>query len=273
MLRYIVIAVIAFTIGSATVAAAGPAISGFVGLVDGNNTAAINTNRELSVTDSGSAAALQAANTHLANIDSAEGRFAFDGGALRTAPQGTQTVSGVVNVASMPALTIAGTPTVTVANLPATQQVTGTVNIGGTIATRETLPANAIDVAAFLSPQFVITNISQIRPPGTRFAISSVTFANTGTGDIGIAQVQAYFFFNNESCHNGGQVLPGGVVSGGPTAHVGAGQTVSITFPQPFVTQINGGLGTGVCLQATVALAQAGSQLSVLVVGYEIPAQ
>src|SRR5690348_8589030 len=102
MFRYVVVAVIAFTIGSATVAAAGPAISGFVGLVDGNNTAAINTSHELSVTDASATAALQAANTQLASIDSAQDRFTFDGSALRTSPQGTQTVSGTVNISSLP---------------------------------------------------------------------------------------------------------------------------------------------------------------------------
>jgi len=49
--RYAIVGALAFTLGAATLAAAGPTISGFVGLIDGNNTAAINANRELSVTD------------------------------------------------------------------------------------------------------------------------------------------------------------------------------------------------------------------------------
>ena len=51
MFRYAVIATLAFMLGSATVAVAGPTISGYVGLIDGANTAAINASRELSVTD------------------------------------------------------------------------------------------------------------------------------------------------------------------------------------------------------------------------------
>src|ERR1041385_5835472 len=52
-MRRLVIAVIAFMVGSASVAAAGPAVSGFVGLVDGANTAHIDASGQLSVSDRG----------------------------------------------------------------------------------------------------------------------------------------------------------------------------------------------------------------------------
>lgn len=57
-LSYAVVAALAFMLGGAGVAVGGPVVSGFVGLIDGNNTAAINATGELSVVDSGTRAAL-----------------------------------------------------------------------------------------------------------------------------------------------------------------------------------------------------------------------
>src|SRR2546425_9209638 len=50
-LRYALAATLAFSLGSATVVTAGPVVSGFVGLIDGANTAKITASGELSVTD------------------------------------------------------------------------------------------------------------------------------------------------------------------------------------------------------------------------------
>lgn len=119
-LRYTLVATLAFTLGSATVVTAGPVVSGFVGLIDGSNTAAINASRELSVTDA-------SANGHLTNIETATGRLGFDAsGNLKTAPQGTQTVSGTVNVG----------------NFPATQNVSGTVGLSSSANTVKIDPLN-----------------------------------------------------------------------------------------------------------------------------------
>lgn len=72
--RYTLVAILAFGIGSATVATAGPVVSGFVGLIDGTNTAVINSSGELSITDAGTHTAL--------------GKLNFDAsGNLKTATQ------------------------------------------------------------------------------------------------------------------------------------------------------------------------------------------
>lgn len=62
--RYALVATFAFVFGGASFAAGGPVVSGFVTLIDGTNTAAINGARELSVADAGvnmRLAAIQAA--------------------------------------------------------------------------------------------------------------------------------------------------------------------------------------------------------------------
>lgn len=140
--RYALVAALAFTLGSATVVSAGPVVSGFVGLIDGSNTAAINANRELAVTDAAAQAALEAAAGHLANIETDTGLLSFDAfGNLKTAPQGSQAVSGTVNVGNFPATQqVAGT--VNVGNLPATQNVSGTVGVSPSANTVKIDPAN-----------------------------------------------------------------------------------------------------------------------------------
>lgn len=133
IVRYALVAALAFTLGSATVVAAGPVVSGFVGLIDGTNTAAINANRELAVTDAAAEAGLAAAAGHLANIATDTSQLSFDAsGNLMTAPQGSQSVSGTVNVGNFPTTQqVAGT--VNVGNLPRTSVVLTMADLGGTI--------------------------------------------------------------------------------------------------------------------------------------------
>lgn len=128
-LRYALVAALAFSIGSTATVTAGPVVSGFVGLIDGENTAAINASRELSVTDA-------VARSRLAEIGSATGQLTFDAwGNLKTASEGTQMVDGTVNVGNFPTTqNVSGT--VSVANFPATQSVSGTVNVGNFPATQ-----------------------------------------------------------------------------------------------------------------------------------------
>ena len=120
VIRYAVVTALAFTLGSATVVTAGPVVSGFVGLIDGSNTAAINANRELAVSDT-------AAQSALASIAADTGQLSFDAsGNLKTTAQGSQTISGTVNVG----------------NFPATQNVSGTVGLSTTANTVKIDPAN-----------------------------------------------------------------------------------------------------------------------------------
>lgn len=86
-IRYVLIAVLAFLIGNASFAAAGPVVSGFVGLIDGTNTAAINASGELSVSDTD-------ARSHLASVDRSTSQLSFDAaGNLRTMGRTAQVLS------------------------------------------------------------------------------------------------------------------------------------------------------------------------------------
>ena len=121
--RYALVGSLAFSLGSAATVTAGPTISGFVGLADGDNTAAISASRELSVTDA-------VARGRLADIGDATSQLTFDReGNLMTAQVGPQTVNGTVDVGNFPATqNVAGS--VNVGNFPATQNVAGSVNVG-----------------------------------------------------------------------------------------------------------------------------------------------
>ncbi len=107
---------IAFSLGSATIAYAGPTVSGFVGLIDGTNTAKISAAGELSVND--------------ASGDAQLAKLTFDSaGNLKT--------TGAVTITGTPSVSIAGTPSVTVGNFPSTENITGAVSVSGTPATSE----------------------------------------------------------------------------------------------------------------------------------------
>jgi len=172
--RYTVVAVLAFTLASATVVAAGPVVSGFVGLIDGSNTAAINAGGELSVTDAGANTALSTANAHLANVDTASSRLSFDAaGNLKTASQGAQSVSGTVNVG----------------NFPATQNVSGAVGISAGANTVKIDPANNGRTIVVLSdadsggtvvPATGITQVMDVSPYGRiRVAVANICTSPT----------------------------------------------------------------------------------------------
>lgn len=117
--RYTLVAIAAFTLGSVTVVAAGPTISGFVGITDGTNNAKVTANGELSVNVGNFPA------TQTITGDVNVGNFPT-----------TQAVSGNVAVSNLPLdasgnVRTSGTQTlsgsVAVSNLPATQQIAGNV--------------------------------------------------------------------------------------------------------------------------------------------------
>jgi hypothetical protein len=149
-LRYALVVAVAFSVGSASVAVAVPTISGFVGLIDGTNSAKINPAGELSTSDAGTHAAL--------------GQLQFDAsGGLKVAPQGSQNVTGAVSVSNLPAVqNVSGT--VSVSNLPAVQDV------------RETASAVVASAARITQTGSVITtsvntgNYEQIRVNASSFA-------------------------------------------------------------------------------------------------------
>lgn len=132
------VAVAAFAIGSATVAAAStagipvgslfylPMINGTASTPCSTATSTLGATTTCNaVVDSKGQVAISDADTH-----QALGRLQYDNsGNLRVTSQGTSTVSGHVNVDNLPATqTVNGT--VSVGNLPAQQEVTGTVSVG-----------------------------------------------------------------------------------------------------------------------------------------------
>ncbi len=211
---------------------------------------------ELSTTDAMSHGALAAANaslasanTHLANIDSSA-RFSYDtAGNLKTVQSGTQTIGGTVNVG----------------NFPATQTVAGTVNVGGIVSTREALPTNAFSVGLvdlFLGSHAPIAGPD---PAGTRYAVSSVIFTNSGTGSAQ-TEILSVFVTNTGSCPVG--QVGAGAPADGPHFVVPAGTTLALTFPQPFVTAT--ATTSPLCLDAANFSSEPGASVRASVVGYKI---
>ena len=182
ILQLAVAIAVAFSVGSAMAVAAGPVVSGFVGLMDGNNTAAINATRELSVTDA-------AARTELGAINAQTGRLSFDAnGNLKTAPQGTSTSNAVdvtdraarqlghVTVDNL-ATTQAVSGTVTVGNFPSTQNVAGAVSVSGLPATTELFhTASFITVSAGELKALATIDVSHVEKLRVAaFAVSGTT--------------------------------------------------------------------------------------------------
>lgn len=151
--RYALVATLAFTLGSVTVVAAGPTISGFVGITDGTNTAKVTANSELSVSDASLA------------------RFSFDSsGNLRTAQQGTQNVAGTVNVGNLPTTqNVAGT--ISVGNFPATQTIAGNVNVGNFPATQAVSGSVAVS-------NLPLDASGNVRTSGTQTLSGSIEVSN-----------------------------------------------------------------------------------------------
>lgn len=142
--RYAIIAALAFSLGNATVVVAGPVVSGFVGLIDGSNTAAINPNGELSVTDA-------AVRDHLANVDLKTGQLAFDSaGNLKTTSQGTLVVGGTVGISDS-----ANTVKIDPANNGRTAMVTSEFQ---TPLAKDTLLTRTLDVSAYQKIRVLLLN-------------------------------------------------------------------------------------------------------------------
>jgi len=91
-MKIMLAAVLAFSLGSATVAAAGPAVSGFVGLVDGANTAKIDANGRLSVSDADARETARQAVILSFGMPASCGSFQCYGSNPFTVPSGTRLV-------------------------------------------------------------------------------------------------------------------------------------------------------------------------------------
>jgi hypothetical protein len=130
------------------------------------------------------------------------------------------TVSGSVNVANP--VTVSGS--VNVSN-PVT--VSGTVNVGNTVLFRPALPERAFSV----SP----SGVSFIfRDEGTTsYAITSLTAYNPGSVTESVTLFGRIANFN-QPCE---QALFAAI---GPTVYARPGETVHLTFPQPYIVRIPG---------------------------------
>ncbi len=137
--RYILIAILSFTIGSATIVQAAPGMPLFrlADGTDGSRVATIDADGDLQVKVKNAAATQSVSGT--VNVGNLPTTQAVSGSVSVSNLPTTQAVSGSVSVSNLPA-TQPVSGTVNVANLPTTQQVTGTVAVsnlpGQVVATR-----------------------------------------------------------------------------------------------------------------------------------------
>jgi hypothetical protein len=149
------------------------------------------------------------------------------------------TVSGSVNVSNP--VTVSGS--VTVSN---PINVSGTVNVGNTVLFRPVIPEGAFSFA-------LVGNVfGQVSEP-TNYAITSITAFNYGS-DLDGVQLFGNATLINVPCQQGT------IQAAGPILNVRPGETVHLTFPQPFILRVGGPIS---CLTLL-----GGESLQVSVVGY-----
>jgi hypothetical protein len=132
-------------------------------------------------------------------------------------------------------------------------QVAGSVTVANAPMVQLSIPAGQFSAYVPSVPGLV----SGPDPAGTNYAITSVTFANGGsTGASG--DLIAVYATTSDCQDFSGQVL----TSLGPVAAVPPGDTVHLSFPQPFV--IAAAPGGAACLQVE----ESAPELRAVVVGY-----
>ena len=136
--------------------------------------------------------------------------------------------------------------------------VIGTVNVGNTLTFRPAVPEGAFSVQP--EPR-VAARISGRDAVGSRYAITSLTVENTGTLPARGVLVATYGDLSPE-CEFADVETGLSVV--GPGASVLPGDTVHLTFPQPFILSPPSGPS---CLLA-VTVAGSATGLRFTVVGY-----
>ena len=131
--------------------------------------------------------------------------------------------------------------------------VTGTVSVGNTVETRAGIPSGAFSVVSSGGL------VSGPDPEGTSYAITSVTVANSSS-----TSVQALLdgvYATTSDCTN----FTGASITRGPRVRVPAGETVHLSFPQPFV--LSARPGEAACLLT----GGAGADVTFTLVGYRLP--
>ena len=107
--------------------------------------------------------------------------------------------------------------------------VTGTLTVGNTVNTQIAIPAGAFSA---VNQGTGVLSLSGPDPAGTSYAITSITVANSNGTSI-LSGINALWgsLLDPGHCTGAGS----GVVGIGPFVRVPPGETVHITFPQPFI--------------------------------------
>jgi hypothetical protein len=134
--------------------------------------------------------------------------------------------------------------------------VSGTVNLGNTVSFKLVIPDGAFSTWTEL--------VSGPDPAGTNYAITSITARNDGTNST-FVRLEAFYGTVTNSClfdwstGNGETIL-------GPPVFVPAGQTIHLTFPQPYILKAQD--GSNACLRARPPQNLDGLHIGTIVVGY-----
>ena len=115
----------------------------------------------------------------------------------------------------------------------------------------------AIPPGAFSVVMTGVGVVSGADPEGTGYAITSMTVANTSSGPT-TATLGAVWGETSDCTSFGGSTSK----AAGPKVTVPAGETVHLSFPQPFV--LSAGPGAAACLRASLG----GGEAAITVVGY-----
>jgi hypothetical protein len=117
-------------------------------------------------------------------------------------------------------------------NVKVHEQGTANVNVLGNVSTQAGIPATQF------SRQVVegVARVSGPDPAGTNYAITSVSF-NNRTDDTGLGALAGQYGLTSDCDQFQGEIQ----ISVGPQVFVAAHQTVTMTFPQPFVIKPESG--------------------------------
>ena len=143
-------------------------------------------------------------------------------------------VTGSVNVLNP--VTVSGS--VNVSN-PVT--VSGTVDVGNTVLFKSVIPDGAFSFSVPGQP----LRISGPDPAGTSYAITSMTVLNNANSGLAFAWLKGYWGTLNSNCESVGPGLT--QTASGPFALLRSGETIHLTFPQPFILPAKA--GSNACLR------------------------
>ena len=130
--------------------------------------------------------------------------------------------------------------------------VTGVINVGNVLQVKPVLPAGAFSVVKLRGV------LSGPDPEGTNYAITSITItSSTGDSTSGVLSGQ---FGTTSDCSSFLNESP--KIIGGPSVTLPPGETVHLTFPQPFIIPAQPGAAS--CLKAD----STGELTTFTVVGY-----